>query len=170
MNKLITCVLCVCCVVSVQAQKFAYVDTEYILGEIPEYVEGQKQITQLQAQYQTAIEQEMQKVDRMFRNYQTEKSRLNDAQRQQREQEIINAEQAAKELQKSYFGQEGTLSQRAGALITPIREKIQAAIDALAQEGDYAIIFDISTNPSVVYTHERYNLSGAVLRKLQIIK
>jgi Outer membrane protein len=170
MNKLITCVLCLCCAVMAQAQRFAYVDTEYIMGEIPEYVEAQKQITQLQSQYQTAVEQEMQKVDRMFRNYQTEKSRLGDAQRQQREQEIINAEQAAKELQKSYFGQEGTLSRRADALIAPIREKVQLAIDSLAQEGDYAIIFDISAMPGVVFTQERYDLSGTVLRKLQIIK
>jgi len=170
MKKLITCVLCVCCALSAQAQKFAYVDTEYILGEIPEYVAAQKQISQLQTQYQTAVEQEMQKVDRMFRNYQSEKARLNEAQRQQREQEIVNAEQNAKELQKSYFGQEGTLSQRAGTLINPIQEKVQAAIDAVAKEGDYAIIFDISTIPGVIYTQERYNLSGAVLRKLQIIK
>jgi len=170
MNKLITCMLCLCFAVTAQAQRFAYVDTEYIMGEIPEYVAAQKQITQLQSQYQTAIEQEMLKVDRMFRNYQAEKGRLNDAQRQQREQEIVAAEQAAKELQKSYFDQGGTLSKRAEALMTPIQEKVQAAIDALAVEGDYAIIFDIANNPGVVYTQARYDLSGAVLRKLQIIK
>ena len=170
MNKLITCVLCVCCALSAQAQKFAYVDTEYILGEIPEYVKAQEQINQLQSQYQTAIEQEMQKVDRMFRNYQAEKGRLNENQRQQREQEIITAEQTAKDLQKSYFGQEGTLSQRANALITPIREKVQTAIDAVAKEGNYAIIFDLAANPGIIYTQEQLNLSGAVLRKLQIIK
>ena len=153
---------------AVQAQKFAYVDTEYILEKMPEYAAAQKQIEQLSNQYQATIEAEIQKVDLLFRTYQSEKGRLSDAQRQVREQEIINKEQAVKELQKSYFGQDGTVTKRSESLITPVKDKVQRAIDALAQEGGYALIFDIAAAPGFIFTHPSYDLSNRVLEKLGI--
>ena len=157
-----------CSLTAVQAQKFAYVDTEYILEKVPEYKSAQNQIEQLSNQYQSVIETEIQKVDQLFRNYQSEKGRLSEAQRQVREQDIINKEQAVKEMQKSYFGQEGTVTKRSESLITPIKERVQRAIDALAQEGGYAIIFDVAAAPGFIYTHPSYDLSNRVLEKLGI--
>ena len=157
-----------CSVTAVQAQKFAYVDTEYILEKMPEYKSAQSQIEQLSNQYQSTIEAEVKKVDQLFRTYQSEKGRLSDAQRQTREQEIINKEQAVKELQKSYFGQDGTVTKRSEALITPIKDKVQRAIDALAQEGGYAIIFDIAAAPGFIFTHPSHDLSSKVLERLGI--
>ena len=154
--------------VSLQAQKFAYVDTEYILGKMPDYTTAQKQIEQISSQYQSTIEAEIKKVDQLFRNYQTEKSRLNDMQRQQREQEIINKEQAVKDMQQSYFGQEGTVTKRTETLIQPIKDKVQRAIDALAREGGYAVIFDIAAAPGFIYINSTYDLSNRVLEKLGI--
>ena len=151
-----------------QAQKFAYVDTEYILEKIPEYTAAQRQIEQLSNQYQSTIETEIKKVDQLFRTYQAEKGRLNDVQRQLREQEIINKEQAVKELQKTYFGQEGTVTKRTEALIQPIKDRVQRAINTLAQEGGYAIIFDIAAAPGFIYTNPVYNVSNQVLGKLGI--
>ena len=165
---LILLALCAFSLTVVQAQKFAYVDTEYILEKIPEYTAAQKQIEQLSNQYQSTIEAEIKKVDQLFRTYQAEKGRLNDLQRQQREQRIIDEEQRVKELQKTYFGQEGTVTKRTEALIQPIKDKVQRAIDALAKEGGYAIIFDIAAAPGFIYTNPTFNLSNQVLGRLGI--
>ena len=160
--------ICACGLSVAQAQKFAYVDTEYILGKMPEYNSAQNQIEQLSSQYQSAIESEIQKVDQLFRTYQSEKGRLSDVQRQVREQEIINKEQSVKELQKSYFGQDGTVTKRSESLITPIKNKVQRAIDAIAQEGGYAIIFDIAAAPGFIYTNSSFDVSNRVLERLGI--
>ena len=160
--------VCTCAFTAVQAQKFAYVDTEYILEKMPEYKSAQNQIEQLSNQYQSTIDAEIKRVDQLFRTYQSEKGRLSDAQRQVREQEIISKEQAVKDLQKSYFGQDGTVTKRSESLITPIKDKVQRAIDALAQEGGYAIIFDIAAAPGFIYTHPSYDLSNRVLERLGI--
>ena len=165
---LILMTLFTCGLTAVQAQKFAYVDTEYILEKIPEYVVVQRQIEQLSNQYQATIEAEIKKVDQLFRTYQAEKGRLNDVQRQQREQEIINKEQAVKDLQKSYFGQDGTVTKRTEAMVQPIKDKVQSAIDALALEEGYAIIFDIAAAPGFIYTNPAFDLSNRVLEKLGI--
>ena len=157
-----------CSVTALQAQKFAYVDTEYILEKMPEYTTAQNQIEQISNQYQSTIEVEIKKVDQLFRTYQSEKGRLNEIQRQQREQEIISKEQAVKDLQKSYFGQEGTVTKRTESLIQPIKDKVQRAIDALAREGGYALIFDIAAAPGFIYTNPTYDLSNKVLEKLGI--
>ncbi|MDR2584673.1 MAG: OmpH family outer membrane protein [Prevotellaceae bacterium] len=154
--------------VSAQAQKFAYVDSEYILEKMPEYVTAQKQIDQISTQYQSTIEAEVKKVDQLFQTYQSQKGRLTDIQRQQREEEIINKEQAVKDLQKSYFGQDGTVTKRTETLIKPIKDKVQRAIDALAKEGGYAVIFDVAAAPGFIYTNPTYDLSNRVLEKLGI--
>ena len=165
---LIIMAVCAFSFTALHAQKFAYVDTEYILEKMPEYNSAQKQIEQLSSQYQATVEAEIKKVDQLFRTYQSEKGRLTDAQRQAREQDIITKEQAVKDLQKSYFGEEGTVTKRSESLISPIKDKVQRAIDALAQEGGYAIIFDIAGAPGFIYTHPSYNLSNRVLEKLGI--
>jgi len=151
-----------------QAQKFAYVNSETILEKMPEYIAAKKQIEQITTQYQSTIEAEAKKLDQMYQTYMAEKSRLNDSQRQQREKEIIDKEDAVKELQRSYFGQEGTVTKRTETLIQPIKDKVQRAIDTLAIEGGYAVIFDIAAAPGFIYTNSAYDLSSRVLEKLGI--
>jgi len=163
---LVITALIACGLTTLQAQKFAYVDTEYILEKIPEYITAQKQIEQLSNQYQSLVEAEIKKVDQLFRSYQSEKGRLNEAQRQQREKEIIEKEQAVRELQKSYFGEEGSVTKRTEALIRPIKERVQYAIDVLAKEGGYAVIFDVAAAPGFIYLDAAFDLSGKVLEKL----
>jgi len=149
-------------------QRDAYVDTEYILGKMSEYTSAQAQIEKLNDQYQAIIESEIKKVDQLFKTYQAEKNRLNDVQRQQREQDIINKEQAVKELQKTYFGQEGTVTKKSEDLMKPIKDKVQRAIDALAREGGYAVIFDTAAGPCMIYLNPTYDLSNRVLDRLGI--
>ena len=148
------------------AQKFAYINTEYILGKIPAYKTAEDQVERLAQQYQQEVETLYQKTDDLFKAYQAEKVLLTDDMRQRREDEIVTKEREAKDLQRKYFGQEGNLTSKREELIKPILDQVHSAIKAISDEGGYAIIFDTASNPSMIYTNPRYDLSDKVLEKL----
>ena len=148
------------------AQKFAYVNTEYILDKIPAYKTAEGQMEKLSQQYQKEVEDLYQKVDDLYKSYQAEKVLLTDDMRQRRENDIIVKEKDAKELQRKHFGPEGTLSAKREELIKPIQDQVYTAIKSISDEGGYAIIFDTASNPSMIYTNPRYDLSDKVLEKL----
>ncbi len=148
------------------AQKFAYVNTEYILNKIPAYKTADGQVEKLAEQYQKEVEALYQKADNLYKTYQAEKVLLTDDMRQRRESEIITKEKDAKELQKKYFGPEGSLAAKREELMKPIQDQVYTAIKTLSDEGGYAIIFDVTSNPSMIYTNPRYDLSDKVLEKL----
>lgn len=153
----------------VKAQTFGYVNTEKILEKMPEYTNAQQQIDRLKKQYEAQIEAEMKVVESMYNQYQSEKQALSDTQRERRESEIINRERAAKELQKSYFGQDGTLSDRSKELLNPIKDRVQTAIEKVASEGGIILVFDIATAQGIIYNNPAYDLTPRVLKKLNIL-
>jgi outer membrane protein len=102
----------------------------------------------------------------MYKDYQAERVLLAEDMRHQREESIVNKEKEAKELQKTYFGQEGALFKKRQELVQPIQDDIYKAIKDLATENGYAAIFDTSSGPSMVYTNPRYDISDEVLQKL----
>ncbi len=102
----------------------------------------------------------------MYKDYQAERVLLSEDMRKQREDMIINKEKEAKELQKSYFGQEGALFKKRQELIQPIQDDIYKAIKDLATENGYAVIFDSSSGATMIYTNPRYDISDEVLQKL----
>src|SRR3989339_1396540 len=126
----------------VKAQTFGYLNTEKILERIPEYNNAQQQIDRLKKQYEAQIDAEMKVVESMYNQYQAEKQALSGSQREIREGEIIKKERSAKELQKTFFGQEGALSKRSLELLTPIKERGQTAIEKVAAEGGIILVFD----------------------------
>ncbi|MEN6619911.1 MAG: OmpH family outer membrane protein [Rikenellaceae bacterium] len=153
----------------VKAQTFGYVNTEKILEKMPEYTNAQQQIDRLKKQYEAQIEAEMKVVESMYNQYQSEKQALSDTQRERRESEIINREREAKELQKSYFGQDGTLSDRSKELLNPIKDRVQTAIEKVASEGGIILVFDIATAQGIIYNNPAYDLTPRVLKKLNIL-
>lgn len=152
--------------ITVNAQKFAFVDTEYILNNIPSYKAAQTDLETQAAEWQKEIETRYQEIEKMYREYQAEKVLLTQEMRNNREEEIIKAEQEVKTLQKDYFGEEGLLFKKRQEKIGPIQDEIYSTITELSNESGYAIIFDSASGPTVMYTNPRYDISDEVLERL----
>ena len=148
------------------AQKYALVDTEYILNNIPSYKAAKDKLDNISEEWQKEIETKYSEIEQMYKDYQAEKVLLTDEMRKTREDQIINKEKEVKELQRNYFGQEGALYKKRQELIKPIQDEIYKAVKDIATEGGYAVIFDTSSGPTMLYTNPRYDVSDEVLEKL----
>lgn len=148
------------------AQRFAYIDSDYIMENIPEYKAAEQELERISIAWQTEIEQKFSEIDRMYREYQAEAPLLPEEMRRQREQTIIERERLAKELQMQRFGREGDLFKKRQELVKPIQDKVFEAIEEIATRGNYAVIFDKSGGITMIFTDVRYDLSDEVLQRL----
>lgn len=148
------------------AQKYAFVDTEYILNNIPSYAAAQERLDELSEGWEKEINDAYEMVEQMYKNYQNEVVLLSREEKTRREEEIINKEQEAKELQTRYFGVDGELYKKRQELVQPIQDEIYNAVKEIAASGNYAVIFDTSAGMNMLYTDPRYDLSDEVLEKL----
>lgn len=153
---------------TIKAQKFAYVNTDYILENMKEFKEAQAKLDEMARQWQEELEKMYAEVDRMYKEYQAEMVLLTQEMRRKREEEITAKERQIKEFQKSKFGVDGELTQKRKELIRPIQEKVWKAISQIAKERNYDFIFDIAGNSPLIYYNPRYDLSDEVLKKLGI--
>lgn len=153
-------------ITSSYAQKFAYVDTEYILENIPSYKAAQEQLDQLSAQYQKELESMHAEVEQMYKDFQSESVLLSDEMKRKREDVIISKEKEYKELQRKYFGREGDLFKKRQGLIKPIQDDVFNAIQEISTQGGYAVIFDKANGITLIYTNPKFDLSDQVLEKL----
>ena len=151
---------------SVMAQKYGFVDSNYILNNIPNYKAAQEQLNKLSEEWQKEVERVYAEIEGMYRDYQAERVLLTEDMRIKREEEIVNREREAKELQNSHFGQEGMLYEKRQELTEPIQEEVYKGISDLATEEGYAAIFDSAGGPFMLYFNPRYDLSDEVLQKL----
>ena len=152
--------------VAAQTLKFAFVDTEYILNNIPAYKSAQAQIDKLSSDWQKEIETQFGEVEKLYKNYQAERVMLSDDMRKRREDEIVSKEQSVKELQRKYYGPEGELAKKQQDLVKPIQDEVYKAIKEMAVEGGYAAIFDTSADASILYANPRNDRSDEVLERL----
>lgn len=148
------------------AQKFAYIDTEYILKNIPEYREAQKQLDGFSDQWQKQIESKYEKIEKMYQDFQAEEILLTEQMKNKRREEILKKEQEVLEFKKDKFGVDGELFKKRKELIKPIQEKIYKAVQETANIGRYSIIFDKSGDLTMVYTNPKYDKSDDVLRRM----
>lgn len=151
-----------------QAQKFAYIDTEYILEKIPEYTEAQKQLDALSDQWQKQAGKRYQAIEKMYTDLQSEEILLTESMKNKRQEEIIIKEQEAREFQKKKFGVDGELFKKRKELIKPIQEKIYKAVQETANVGKYSVIFDKASAATMVYSNPKYDKSDDVLRRMGI--
>ena len=147
-------------------QKIVYVDSEYILSNIPEYGDAQAELESLSTKWNNEVKALHDKVDEMYKKYQTEKLLLSEDQKQAREQAIIAKEQETKSLQMQYFGADGQLFQKRTELVQPIQEKIYTAMQEIAQSKNYAFILDLASGTSVLYASDKNDISDDVLDQL----
>lgn len=145
------------------AQKLAYVDSQYILDNIPEYEEAQAQIDELSQEWQKEIEAKFAEVDKMYQDYQAQSVLLPEDMKKKKEQEIVDKEREAKNLQKLRYGKDGDLFKKRQELIKPIQERIYNAIQEIATEGNYMIVFDKAGSLSMMYANPKYDISDDVL-------
>ena len=145
------------------AQKFAYVDTDYILAKIPEYNQAQDKLDNYSKGWQEEIEMTMQKIEKMYRSYQSEQILLTEEMKSARENIIFAEEKKVQDLQIKYFGPEGMLFSKRQELIKPIQDKIYDAIQQIATNNKYSVIFDSSSDLIMLYTNNNLDKSDKVL-------
>lgn len=147
-------------------QKYAFVDSDYILNNIPEYTDAQALLDDLSAQWQKEIEAKFQEVDKLYREYQAESILLPEDLKKQKENEIIQKEREAKDLQKQRFGKDGDLYRKRIELVEPIQEKIYNAIQDMAVTRNYAFIFDKAAGAALLFADAKYDLSDDILDEI----
>lgn len=150
------------------AQRFAYVDTEYILDLMPEYRSAQKQLDQIAEDWQKEIEKKQLAIDKMYRDYQAEQILLTDELRKKREQEIQEKEKELREYRNQKFGYEGDLFKKRQELIKPIQDKVFDAVQKIAKQNALDFIFAKSGELIMLYSNAKYDKSDEVLSELGV--
>lgn len=148
------------------AQKYAYVNTEYILENIPDYKAAQQQLDNQSITWQKEIEDKYAIIDKLYKAYQAEQVLLTEEMKKRRQDEIGQKEKDVKDLQKQRFGYEGDLFKKKQELIKPIQDKIYNAVKKLALDQSYAVIFDKSSELIMLYTNPKYDKSDEILLAL----
>ena len=151
-----------------QAQKYAIIDSKYILEKIKDYTAAQKTIEDLSKQWQSEIDQQMAQVSKLYETYQAERAMLSEPQRKKREDEIIEKEKAIKDLQKRRFGYEGELFVKQQELIKPIQEKVYNAVQKFAAQRGLEFILDKSAGTSLFYVDPKLDKSDEILKTLGV--
>ena len=154
--------------VTVTAQRYAVIDSKYILEKVPEYKEAQKKLDLFSEQWQQEIDQKQALVDKMFRDYDAELVMLTEVLKKKREDELYNKEKELRDLQKKRFGFEGDLFRKRQELIKPIQDRVYSAVQKLAVEKQFDFILDKSEGITVIFADPKLDRSEDVLRNLGV--
>ena len=168
MRHFLLLLLCACLLgaPTAWAQKFAYIDSDYVLLHMPEYAEAQNQLNQLAIDWQAEVEEKLVAVGRLEAAYRAERVLLTGEMRAKREEEIEAKRAEAKALQKERFGPEGELFRKRKELIQPIQDKIFEELMAIAESGGYMVIFDKTNQSNMLYTNPKYDISDRLIKAL----
>lgn len=148
------------------AQKFALVDMEYILKNIPAYERANEQLTQVAKKWQAEVDALNTEAQTMYKNYQNEVVFLSQEQKKERQEAIMNKEKEASELKRKYFGPEGELFKKRTSLMIPIQEEIYNAVKDIADLRGYSLILDRASDTSIIFGSPKIDISNEVLSKL----
>lgn len=149
-----------------KAQKFALVDMEYIMSNIPAYERANEQLNQTSKAWQAEVEALNTAAQTLYKNYQNESVFLSDAQKKEREQAIVNKEKEASDLKKKYFGPEGELYKKRQSLIEPIQDEIYTAVKSIATAKGFQLILDRASDNGIIFASPSIDISNEVLAKL----
>ncbi len=148
------------------AQKFALVDMDYILRNVPAYEMANEQLNQVSQRWEKEVNELSKAAETMYKNYQSDMVFLTDDQKKKREEEIVAKEKEVTDLRYKYFGPEGELYKKRQSLMKPIQEDVYNAVKAVAEEKGYQTIFDRASSQSIVFASPRIDVSNEVLAKL----
>jgi len=154
--------------IAVQAQRYAIVDTKYILDKMPEYKEAQAKLDQFSEQWQKEIDLKQAALDKMYKDYEAEQVMLSEDLRKKREDEIFIKEKEVRDLQRKRFGFEGDLFKKRQELVKPVQDKVYTAIQKIAVARMYDFILDKSEGITVIFADPKLDKSEDVLRELGV--
>lgn len=149
-----------------QAQKYALLDMEYILKNIPAYERANEQLSQISKKWQAEVEAVNNEAATLYKNYQNEVVFLSQEQKKARQEAIMNKELEASELKKKYFGPEGELFKKRQALMTPIQDEIYNTVKEISELRGYSLVIDRSSDNGIIYGSPKVDISNEVLQKL----
>lgn len=152
--------------VAASAQKFALVDMEYVLGNVPAYEMANEQLNQISQRWQKEVEAVAKEAETMYKNYQGDMVFLTDDQKKKKEEEIVAKEKEAAELRQKYFGPDGELYKKRQSLMKPIQDDVYNAVKKVAEERGYQCIFDRASSADIIFASPRIDVSNEVLEKL----
>lgn len=149
-----------------QAQKFALIDMEYILKNIPVYERAAEQLNQISKKWQSEVETLANEAETLYKNYQSEAVYLSEEQKTQKEQEIVDKEKEVVELKQKYFGPEGELFKKRESLIKPIQDEIYNAVKEVSENKGYSLVIDRASDMSIIFASPKIDISNEVLTKM----
>ena len=166
MKKILIAMLALLGSSSVWAQKFALVDMDYILKNIPAYERASEQLNQVSKKWQAEVEVLTTEAQTQYKNYQSEAVFLSEEQKTKREEAIVAKEKEAAELKKKYFGPEGELYKKRESLMAPIQEEIYNAVKDICDQKGYSLVLDRASDAGIIFASPKIDISNEVLTKL----
>lgn len=167
MRRLVAMCLMLMAVLSASAQKFALIDMDYILKNVPAYERANEQLNQVSKKWQAEVEALNTEASTMYKNYQNEVVFLSQDQKKKRQEAIMNKEKEASDLKRKYFGPEGELFKKRTSLMTPIQDEIYNAVKYIADQRGYSLVVDrASASAGIIYGSPKIDISNEVLQKL----
>ena len=167
MKKILTTIaLALFVAVGAQAQKYALIDLEYILKNIPAYERANEQLNQISKKWQSEVEAVALEAQTLYKNYQSEAVFLSEEQKVRKEEEIVAKEKEAQELKRKYFGPEGELYKKRESLMAPIQDEIYTAVKEISDAKGYTVVVDRASAASIIYASPKIDISNEVLVKL----
>lgn len=167
MKKLtFTLLMMAICTIGAYAQKFALIDLEYILKNVPAYEMANEQLNQISQRWQKEVEAKATEAQTMYQNYQSDMVFLTDEQKTKRQEAIVAKEKEASDLRSKYFGPEGELYKKRQTLMQPIQDEVYNAVKKVSEERGYQCVFDRASSANIIFASPRIDVSNEVLAKM----
>ena len=166
MKKLLSTLLILCAALAANAQKYALIDMEYILKNIPAYERANEQLAQVSKRWQAEVEALNTEASTMYKNYQNEVVFLSQEQKQKKQDTIMQKEKEAADLKKKCFGPEGELFKKRESLMSPIQDEIYNAVKEVSELRGYQMVLDRASDSGIIFASPKIDISNEVLQKL----
>ena len=166
MKKILLSLTLLVMAISASAQKFALIDMEYILKNVPAYERANEQLNQVSKKWQAEVESLNTEAATMYKNYQNEVVFLSEEQKKTKQDAIMKKEKEASELKRKYFGPEGELFKKRTALIAPLQEEIYNVVKEISELRGYSLVLDRASDAGIIFASPKIDISNEVLQKL----
>lgn len=166
MKKILAICIFALMAITAQAQKFALMDMEYVLKNIPAYERANEQLNQVSKKWQAEVEALNTQAATMYKNYQNEVVFLSKEQKAAKQEEIMLKEKEAADLKKKYFGPEGELFKKRESLMSPIQEEIYNVVKEISEQRGYSLVLDRASDSAIIFGSPKIDISNEILQKL----